>query len=101
MSDVAGNVELAKGFNEAGQRGDIEAAIEFVDEDVVAAEVGSSLDTPTVFLGRNACSGTTRNDQLAYRFAEGRSLEWCGRARPKTSPPASCPVATGRRWCCR
>ena len=27
-------------------------------------------------------------DRLAYRFVEIRSLEWCRRAGPKTSPPA-------------
>jgi ketosteroid isomerase-like protein len=46
-----GNVELAKRFNEA-QRGDIDAANEFVAEDVVAVELGGRVDTPSVFHGR-------------------------------------------------
>jgi ketosteroid isomerase-like protein len=50
------NVELAKRFNEA-QRGDIEAAMEFVAEDVVAIELGSRVDTPKVFRGRKAWLG--------------------------------------------
>jgi glyoxylase-like metal-dependent hydrolase (beta-lactamase superfamily II)/ketosteroid isomerase-like protein len=47
----AENVELAKRFNDA-QRGDIDAANEFVAEDVVAVELGGRVDTPSVFHGR-------------------------------------------------
>jgi ketosteroid isomerase-like protein len=45
------NVELAKRFQEA-QRGDPEAALEFVAEDVIAIEFGGRVDTPGVFRGR-------------------------------------------------
>jgi uncharacterized protein len=49
------NVELAKRFNEAGRRGEAEAAFfQFVAEDVVATDFGDSLDTPNVVHGRNA-----------------------------------------------
>ena len=50
------NVKLAQRFNEA-QRGDIEAAMEFVAEDVVAVELGNRIDTPSVFRGRQAWLG--------------------------------------------
>jgi ketosteroid isomerase-like protein len=50
------NVELARRFHEA-QRGDIEAAMEFVAEDVVAVEFGGRVDTPSVFRGRNEWLG--------------------------------------------
>ncbi len=49
------NVELAKRFNEAGRRGEAEAAFfRFVAEDVVATDFGASVDTPNVVHGRNA-----------------------------------------------
>ena len=49
------NVELAKRFNEAGRRGEAEAAFfQFVAEDVVATDFGDSLDTPNVVHGRHA-----------------------------------------------
>jgi ketosteroid isomerase-like protein len=47
------NVGLARRFQEA-QRGDRDAAIEFVAEDVIATEFGGRLDTPRVFRGREA-----------------------------------------------
>jgi ketosteroid isomerase-like protein len=50
------NVELAKRFHEA-QRGDMQAATEFVAEDVVAIELGDRVDTPNVFHGRKAWFG--------------------------------------------
>jgi ketosteroid isomerase-like protein len=50
------NVELAKRFQEA-QRGDIDAAMEFVAEDVIAVEFGSRIDTPNVFHGRDEWLG--------------------------------------------
>jgi ketosteroid isomerase-like protein len=50
------NVELARRFHEA-QRGDIEAAMEFVAEDVVAVEFGDRVDTPRVFHGREEWLG--------------------------------------------
>jgi ketosteroid isomerase-like protein len=48
------NVELAKRMTEAGKRGDVEAAMQFVAEDVVAVEFGDRLDAPNVFHGRRA-----------------------------------------------
>jgi ketosteroid isomerase-like protein len=48
------NVEFAKRFREMGQRGDIEAAMEFVAEDVVATDFGTRLDPPSVVHGRDA-----------------------------------------------
>jgi uncharacterized protein len=50
------NVELAKRFHEARQ-GDIEAAMKFVAEDVVATEFGNRVDTPRVFHGRDEWLG--------------------------------------------
>lgn len=50
------NVELARRFHEA-QLGDIEAAMEFVAEDVVAVEFGGRIDTPSVFRGRKEWLG--------------------------------------------
>jgi ketosteroid isomerase-like protein len=50
------NLELAKRFQEAA-RGDIEAAMEFVAEDVVAEELGHRVDTPRVFHGRREWLG--------------------------------------------
>jgi ketosteroid isomerase-like protein len=50
------NVELAKRFHEA-ERGDIEAAMKFVAEDVVAMELGDRIDTPSVFHGRKELLG--------------------------------------------
>jgi ketosteroid isomerase-like protein len=48
------NVELAKRMSEAGKRGDVEAAMQFLAEDVVAVEFGDRLDTANVFHGRKA-----------------------------------------------
>jgi ketosteroid isomerase-like protein len=48
------NVELARRLNEAGKRGDVEAALKFVADDVVAVEFGDRLDSPNVFHGRKA-----------------------------------------------
>ena len=50
------NLKLAQRFNEA-RRGDIEAAMEFVAEHVVAVEFGNRIDTPSVFRGRQAWLG--------------------------------------------
>jgi ketosteroid isomerase-like protein len=50
------NVELARRFHEA-RRGDLEAAMEFVAEDVVAVEFGDRVDTPSVFQGREEWLG--------------------------------------------
>ena len=47
------NVELARHFQEA-QRGDPDAAMDFVAEDVIATEFGARVDTPRVFRGREA-----------------------------------------------
>ena len=94
------NVELAKRFNEAGRRGEAEAAFfRFVAEDVVATDFGVSLDTPNVVHGRNALLDVYR--QVAAVFddywrevdeyvevgdwviAVGR---WVGKARPVEFP---------------
>jgi ketosteroid isomerase-like protein len=48
------NVELAKRLNEAGKRGDVEAGMQFLAEDVVGVEFGDRLDAPNVFYGRKA-----------------------------------------------
>src|SRR5215216_7908387 len=47
-------------MSEAGRRGDVEAAQDFLAEDVVATEVSGRsplLDSPSVFLGRKALLG--------------------------------------------
>lgn len=64
-------MELAKRLNEAGQRGGIEAAIECVDKNLVAAEFGGSFHTPTVSSAETLARLLQRNDQLAYRFHRG------------------------------
>jgi hypothetical protein len=48
------NLELAKRIIETAQRGDTDAVIPFIAEDVVAVEFGGRLDTPNVFHGRMA-----------------------------------------------
>jgi ketosteroid isomerase-like protein len=47
------NLDLARRFQQA-QRGSLEAAAEFVSEQVVAVEFGARVDTPKVFRGRTA-----------------------------------------------
>ena len=47
------NVELARRFQQV-QRGSLEAAREFVSEEVVAVEFGARVDTPKVLRGRKA-----------------------------------------------
>ena len=46
-------LELAKQFNEAGHRGDIEAALSLVAEDVVVNDLGAPLDAAGVHRGRD------------------------------------------------
>jgi ketosteroid isomerase-like protein len=55
------NVEIAKRISEAGQRGDLEAALVFVAEDVVMTNLGAPLDVPRTVHGR---------DELATYYAE-------------------------------
>jgi ketosteroid isomerase-like protein len=55
------NVEIAKRISAAGRRGDLEAALEFVAEDVVMTNLGWTLDTPRTVHGR---------DELAAYYAE-------------------------------
>ena len=51
------NLELAKQFNEAGKRGDIEFALSLIAEDVVVTDHGAPLDTSRVQRGRDALLG--------------------------------------------
>ena len=46
-------LELAKQFNEAGHRGDIETAWNLVAEDVVVTDLAAPLDAPRVHRGRH------------------------------------------------
>ena len=46
-------LELAKQFNEAGHRGDIEAALGLIAEDVLVTDLGAPLDAPRVHRGRH------------------------------------------------
>jgi ketosteroid isomerase-like protein len=46
------NVELAKRFNEAGQRGDVDSALEFIAEDVVVQIFDAPFDAAQVRHGR-------------------------------------------------
>jgi ketosteroid isomerase-like protein len=55
------NVEIAKRISEAGRRGDLEAALEFVAEDVVMTNLGWPLDAPRTVHGR---------EELATYYAE-------------------------------
>jgi uncharacterized protein len=55
------NLELAKQFNEAGHRGDIEFALSLIAEDVVVTDVSGPLDAPRVHRGR---------DQLLSYYAQ-------------------------------
>jgi ketosteroid isomerase-like protein len=48
------NLELAKRLNETGKRGDVEAGVQFLAEDVVGVEFGDRLDAPNVFHGPKA-----------------------------------------------
>jgi ketosteroid isomerase-like protein len=57
------NLELARRFTEAGKRGDIEAALEFVAEDVVATDLTDPLDAPNVFHGREGCWAPMRRSR--------------------------------------
>jgi ketosteroid isomerase-like protein len=54
------NVEIAKRISEAGKRGDLEAALEFVAEDVMT-NLGWPLDAPRTVHGR---------DELVTYYAE-------------------------------
>jgi ketosteroid isomerase-like protein len=105
------NVELAKRMNEAGQRGDIEAVIQFVAEDVVAVDFGDRLDTPNVFHGRKALSDNYEQtaDVLAglvreidewvdagdWVIAVGR---WVGRGQSSGVPVEGPRVTNAARW---
>jgi hypothetical protein len=75
------NVEIAKRISEAGRRGDLEAALGFVAEDVVMTNLGWPLDAPRTVHGR---------DELAAYYAEvtrgvrrlrkaGRGMDRCRR----------------------
>jgi ketosteroid isomerase-like protein len=55
------NVELAKRISEAGRRGDLEAALEFVAEDVVLTRFAGPLDQHRTVHGR---------EELATFYAE-------------------------------
>jgi ketosteroid isomerase-like protein len=55
------NVEIAKRISAAGRRGDLEAALEFVADDVVMTNLGWPLDAPRTVHGR---------DELAAYYAE-------------------------------
>jgi len=50
-------LELAKQFNEAGHRGDIEAALSLIAEDVEVTDLGAPLDAPRVHRGRHELLG--------------------------------------------
>jgi ketosteroid isomerase-like protein len=53
-------LELAKQFNEAGHRGDIEAALGLIAEDVLVTDLGAPLDAPRVHRVRHellSCHG--------------------------------------------
>ncbi|HEY6636601.1 MAG TPA: nuclear transport factor 2 family protein [Solirubrobacterales bacterium] len=51
------NLELAKQFNEAGHRGDIETCLSLIAEDVVVTDVTGPLDVPRVHRGRHELLG--------------------------------------------
>ena len=57
-------LQLAKQFNEAGHRGDTQAALSLIAEEVVVTDLGAPLDAPGVHRGRH--------ELLSYyaRFAE-------------------------------